>query len=156
MTDDLPKTLTCESFRSYITERGMRVTPERMAILDKVMDCQRHFTVDDIWSRMSASSFSVSRATVYNNIRLLVDAGIIRRQSSTGNTSSYERITSGAPSHIHLVCLKCGKVKESREPELMKSLTSRRYSAFHPEYAVVNVYGECSSCARKRKSKNRK
>ena len=60
----------------YLQKNGHRKTPERYAILDTIYSIKGHFDVDELYSYMAEKEkFRVSRATLYNTIILLIDAG---------------------------------------------------------------------------------
>ena len=62
----------------YLEANGHRKTPERYAILEAVYTIKGHFGIDELYNYMETESkFRVSRATLYNNIILLVDANLI-------------------------------------------------------------------------------
>ncbi len=152
MSDDRTKTAAYTAFTQYMTKHHLRKTPERYAILDKVMQMNSHFIIDILYQQLEADGYHVSRATVYNTIELLVDAGLVRRHTFGGQTAQYEKIT-GPTNHHHLVCSRCGKVKEVNDPEVDTMLQSRRYSGFQPAYTDLYIYGLCSRCQRKPKQK---
>ncbi len=133
----------------HLTRRRLRKTPERFAILDRVMDLNRHFVADDLFARMEEEGYHVSRTTVYNTLELLVSAGLLRRHNFGSTRAQYE-LTSGLGSnHHHLVCTKCGKIKEVKDSQLQNMLNNRSYPAFHPEWHDLIVYGICSTCMRR-------
>ena len=62
----------------YLQKNGHRKTPERYAILDTIYSIKGHFDVDELYSYMAEKEkFRVSRATLYNTIILLIDAGLV-------------------------------------------------------------------------------
>ncbi len=152
MSDERTKTTAYTAFTQYMTKHHLRKTPERYAILDKVMDMNSHFFIDTLYQQLESDGYHVSRATVYNTMELLVDAGLMRRHTFGNQTAQYEKIT-GPANHHHLVCSRGGTVKEVNDPVLDTTLRSRRYSSFQPAYADLYIYGVCSRCLRKPKKK---
>ncbi len=153
MSDERTKTAALTAFTQYMTKQRLRKTPERYAILDKVMEMNSHFIIDTLHQMLEADGYHVSLATVYNTMQLLVDAGLVRRHTFGNQTAQYEKITEASSNHHHLVCSRCGKVKEVNDPEVDAVLSSRRYSSFQPAYADLYIYGVCSRCLRKSKRK---
>ena len=97
----------------YLQKNGHRKTPERYAILDTIYSIKGHFDVDELYSYMAEKEkFRVSRATLYNTIILLIDAGLVIKHQF-GNTSQYERSYNNE-THHHMICTCCGKVSEFR------------------------------------------
>ncbi len=157
MTDNKMKISARETLTSYLKAKRLRKTPERYAILDRVFDMAEHFHIETLRKIMEADSFHVSRATLYNTMQLLVEAGLVRKHQFENQPAQYERVIGQQTgNHHHLICRRCGKVKEVKDPELAKTLESRRYRTFHTEFFALYVYGICSTCMRKmRKEKSK-
>lgn len=137
---------------TYLTAHGMRKTPERYAILSQVAAYNGHFDIDTLYNIMCSGDCRVSRATVYNTIQLLVDAGLVRKHRF-GNTAQYEQVNRiSSVSHHHLVCRVCGKVREMRDSEAIRQLEQRQYTGFKADYLALYVYGLCSRCQRRHNS----
>ncbi len=155
MTDDKAKAAAHAAFTQYMTAHKLRRTPERYAILAEVFGIASHFSIDSLHGQLEEEGYHVSRATVYNTIELLIDAGLVRRHTFGSQAPQYEKIT-GISRHYHLVCTACGRVKEIKDTEFDSRLETRRYAAFHPAYADLNVYGTCSGCMRKLRTGRKK
>lgn len=150
MNDDKFKSGIEVSFTRFLVERRLRRTPERYAILRKVLSMTNHFVIDELHQELEADGYHVSRATVYNTVSVLMDAGIVRRHSFNNQRAQYEKIVeSSMVNHQHLLCLRCGKVKELKDPAIMKTLAESRYPSFSTEYFAVYIYGTCAQCQRK-------
>lgn len=142
------------TFTEYLQGKKLRKTPERYAILDKVCDMTEHFHIDTLYSELEATSYHVSLATVYNTMDLLIDCGLVRRHQFNNQPAQYEKV-SGVGNHHHLICTQCGRIKDVKDQELLKMMNARRYPAFHTSYFAINVYGVCSRCQRRGKSKSK-
>lgn len=152
MSDDKLKASARASFTEYLRNKKLRRTPERYAILDRICELSEHFYVESLHSKLEQNGFHVSKATVYNTMELLVDCGLVRRHQFNNQPAQYERVT-GPGNHHHLICTQCGKVKEMKDPDIMRMMNSRRYTAFSAAYFAIYVYGVCSRCQRKNKKK---
>ena len=135
-------------FSDYLDAHALRRTTERYAILNRIMNINGHFTVEELQQLLDIDGFRVSRSTVYNTIELLIEAKLLRRHVFEGMQAQYERIT--LP-HTHLICTTCGKIKEVRDPNLAAFMNARRFNAFNTDHYSLYVYGTCSTCARKLK-----
>lgn len=135
-------------FTRYLHSKKMRKTPERFAILDRVAATDEHFSIEDFYDGIESKGFHVSRATVYNTIQLLVDCGLVRCHRFGNSSSKYEFVEAGT-SHHHLICTKCGRIREVKDPDIAKVLKAKRYSTFNTSYFSLYVYGICSRCSRK-------
>ncbi|MDE6117915.1 MAG: transcriptional repressor [Duncaniella sp.] len=129
----------------YLAQHKMRRTPERLAILGKVLASPRHFVVEDIFESLAADSYHVSRATVYNAINLFEACGIVRRLHLSGSADEYECVDDRS-SHLHLVCTRCGKVREVKDAELSRMLALRRYPSFVMTGFDLYISGTCTRC----------
>lgn len=131
-----------EKFRQYLTERQLRKTPERFALLDKAISLSGHFDAETLYENMEASGYHVSRATIYSTLELLVDSGLLNRHIFDSRKTCYE-VAMG--SHFHLVCNACGKIREIEEEEL-SHLAGVDLEGFKPTYISTTVYGLCKDC----------
>ena len=135
-------------FNEYLDMHDLRRTTERYAILERILNINGHFTIEELQQMIDSQGFRVSRSTIYNTVELLIDAKVLRRHVFEGMQAQYERIT--LP-HTHLVCTTCGKVKEVRDPNFAAFMNARRFNAFNIDHYSLYVYGTCSTCARKSK-----
>lgn len=154
MSDDKVKTAAITAFTQYMSTHKLRKTPERYAILESVFDMASHFVVEMLYDKLDESGYHVSKATIYNTLLLLTDAGLVRRHTFAGQTTQFEKIV-GITNHHHLVCSRCGNVKEIKDSEIDAMLSTRRYGSFHPIYIDLHIYGLCSRCIRKSKKPKR-
>lgn len=114
------------------------------------MALSSHFSVEDFHRQLEAEgSFHVSKATVYNTLQVLLEAGIVRRHNFEG-PAEYERIDLDGHNHLHLVCTRCGSVSEAPDDELDETISRLRYTGFVPSYFSLYVYGLCAKCRRKK------
>ena len=90
-------------------------------------------------------NFHVSRATLYNTLEVLVDSALIVRHQLMSQSVQYElRIL--AETHSHLICTKCGAIRELKDATLKKDVDGLKISRFSPEYHALYIYGVCSKC----------
>lgn len=127
----------------FLKNRHLRKTPERYAILEKAVALSAHFDVDQLYNAMEDDGYHVSRATLYNTLELLCEAGILNRHLFATNQARYE-VAHG--SHLHLICRRCGKIREIEDSDLTTNLLSHDYPGFHAEYSSSSIYGICDEC----------
>lgn len=96
-------------------------------------------------SETGGNEFHVSRATVYNTVDVLVDSGLIVRHQLTAQAVQYE-LRMLAETHSHLICTKCGAIRELKDATLKKDVGALKISRFTPEYHALYIYGLCSKC----------
>jgi Fur family ferric uptake transcriptional regulator len=140
------------SFRAVIDRVGGRLTHERLAILTAVREMRGHFFAEDLARRLRKRGLRISLATVYRNLPLLVEAGVVRRacvsDDKKGGGASYEQIWD-APHHDHLVCSHCGKRVEFSYPaiDVLQEAVAQSYG-FRLERHHLELIGECADCQR--------
>lgn len=100
-----------EIFRDFLKEGKNRITPERFEVLEYALEYDGHFGADDLFILMKNSKSSVSRATVYNTLELLVQCGLLSKRNFGDNISRYES-NFKRKQHDHLICVDCGKIVE--------------------------------------------
>lgn len=136
----------------YLKANGMRRTPERYAILEKVFSTDAHFYVDALHEALTLDGMHLSLSTVYAAVQLFLEAGLVRRHQFGNQPAQYERVPQGgAESHLHLVCTSCGRVRAVRNPQLMAELGALKYPTFKTEIFALYVYGLCSWCQKRLK-----
>lgn len=151
MVDEKNKIPVKNKFTLYLKNRGLRKTPERFAILDRVFSLNSHFDIETLYSMLEEDSYHVSRATIYNTIELLIDCGLVRRHSFDSKHTKYEKVVTASPNHHHLICTECGKIKEVKDNDFFAYMNAKKYNAFTTSYYQLYVYGICNNCLRKKK-----
>ncbi|MDE7394279.1 MAG: transcriptional repressor [Muribaculaceae bacterium] len=141
------------ALEKFLEQKKMRRTNERSMILDQAIEMKGHFTIDELCEQLENNAYHVSRATVYNTVQVLREAGLLRRHRFVGQPSQYEIVVEAAQTnHHHLICQVCGKVKEIKDAAIDNHLRQTAYRGFHPEYFTLYVYGICSGCKRRKRS----
>jgi len=86
MTKEAEKQRVREILTNYLEINQNRKTPERYAILDAVYDMDGHFAIEDLSTELEARNFRVSRATLYNTMRLFIELRLVIRHRFIGRT----------------------------------------------------------------------
>ena len=142
----------------FIVCRKMRQTPERLAILNGALEMPAHFSPADIARSLDKAGTRYSLTTVYTTLNLLVEAKILRRVTFDDRAALYERApllggnSRTRKPHHHLVCTSCGRISETREPDLpldtIKTSIGKNAAGFEPAEISLTVYGLCARCVR--------
>lgn len=133
-------------FSTHLSKNGLRKTPERFTILEKIYHREDHFEAEKLYIDIKNDNFNVSKATVYNTLELLTSCDLIRKHTFDSKSAQYEK-SYGYKQHDHLICVKCGKVVEFCDPRvqqiknLMQGLLE--YEITHHS---LNLFGYCKSC----------
>jgi len=129
---------------------SLRVTRPRLAVLAALRD-HRHVDTDTVISLVRADHPMVSHQAVYDVLRALTDAGLVRRIQPAGATARYE--TRVGDNHHHLVCRTCGAIVDvpcavGHAP----CLTASDDHGYVIDEAEVVFWGVCPDCATPRSS----
>ncbi|HVR97014.1 MAG TPA: Fur family transcriptional regulator [Thermoanaerobaculia bacterium] len=136
-----------EKFLQFLRSRGQRVTGERLALFDEIFSQHQHIDAEELLGAMKARGLKISRATVYRNLDLLVECGLVRKQRLGRNRFLYEHVHSGQQ-HDHLVCTGCGRVVEFVSPGIAALQAEIcRAHGFAPAYHSLQITGLCNRCA---------
>lgn len=133
-------------FRSFISQRGLRNTPEREEIIREIFSTHDHFDVDELYLRMREKGSKVSKASIYRNIPLIMECGLIKEVWHENGHMHYEHIY-GHAHHCHIRCIRCGKVIEFFEKQL-RQIEKRLAEQYDFEIVDHNldIIGYCSEC----------
>lgn len=127
----------------HLRSRGYRFTPQRMAIVQAVLESPEHPSAEEIHRQVRAAFPMVSLATVYKTLDVLRDLGEVVEIPLGGRT----RYDGNPRPHIHLVCEKCHTVMDwSDGVPFPVSEETIAASGFRPHHYHMEVYGLCPRC----------
>ncbi len=131
---------------------GVRITPQRQAILEYLIESMSHPTADEIYKALSDRFPNMSVATVYNNLRVFKDIGIVSELTFGDASSRYDANIDH--NHYHVICKSCGKIVDFEYPSLAEV---EREAAIHTGFQVedhrLEIYGICGDCSNKKSAK---
>ena len=137
---------TREELGIRLKQLGIRVTPQRLAIAEVVINSGDHPSVKDVFERVKAFFPYVTLATVYATLDLLERAAIVRELPFQRQS----RYDANLSPHANLVCVGCGGVVEAEVGQSMveelKALMEEG-SDFEIAAQRVDFYGKCPGCA---------
>ncbi len=141
----------------YLFNQGFRRTSQREAIIQAATSTQEHFTAEDLLIMARKIDASVSLATIYRTLPLLIQNGLLRELDLGGQSKRYDPNFIEHPMHNHLICLDCHKIIEFEDPnmELLENCISRRLG-FTPTTKTVKIEARCDHFAKHGTCKNRK
>ena len=131
-------------YASLLKKSDLKSTFQRISIL-KNIDSKGHSSIDDIYDEVVKIYPSLSLATVYKNIILMVKKSVLVEVPIVGKKSKYELLKDD---HIHLICIKCEGVEDrphnSNANTIFNFISEEKN--FQLEKQQINLYGVCSVC----------
>ena len=123
---------------------GVRITPQRHAILEFLIQSMIHPTADDIYKALETKFPNMSVATVYNNLRVFREAGLVKELTYGDSSSRFDFVTND---HYHIICDSCGKIVDFHYPGLdeVEQLASH-ITGFQVNGHRMEVHGTCPTC----------
>ncbi|KRG10553.1 Fur family transcriptional regulator [Virgibacillus soli] len=131
-----------------LKETGVRITPQRHAILEFLVQSMTHPTADDIYKALEGKFPNMSVATVYNNLRVFREAGLVKELTYGDASSRFDFVTSD---HYHAICEHCGKIVDFHYPGLddVEQLAAH-VTGFEVDSHRMEIYGVCPDCHNKK------
>lgn len=128
-------------FECFLRNRNLRLTRQREIIASRVFSQTEHFDAESLLAAVRGQDRSVSRATVYRTLALLVESRMVEEKDFGKGYRLYEQVTS-QPHHEHLVCTKTGTVIEFKDEAIERMLEriARRYH-FRMTGHSITIYG---------------
>jgi Fe2+ or Zn2+ uptake regulation protein len=123
------------------------LTPQRRAVLRVISDSAEHLTAGEIFEAARKALPTISFATVYNSLKYLTGAGLVREIHFGKAASRYDGETSR---HDHAVCSACGRLTDFDLAETSRLMrAAARRSRFKPESIHLTLVGLCPDCQSK-------
>lgn len=136
-----------EQFLAFLRGRGLRATAERRLLIREIFAQHGHIDAGSILAAVRARGLSISRATVYRNLELLVEAGLAHKVRLHGRRYLYEHLHAGQR-HDHLACRQCGRLVEFVSPGITALLGEIcRAHGFELRGNQLQILGLCRGCA---------
>jgi len=141
------------AFEKFLRKRSLKLTAQRERIFQRAFGTHEHFSAETLyeWLRKSDEP-SVSRATVYRTLNLLVEGGFLESLDTGQGEMLYEHVL-GHRHHDHLVCVDCGRIEEfvdDQIEELQEKAAERKgFTLLRHE---LRLFGTCAACTRKRQA----
>ncbi len=128
----------------YIEKKGLRKTVQREAIIQAAFSTTDHYTAEELIAMAQRIEPSVSRATVYRTLPLLVESGLLREIDLGKDHKTYDPNFVNRPHHNHLICVDCQKVVEFEDHymETLEDCISKRLG-FSPASKSVRIEATC-------------
>lgn len=129
-----------------LRELGYRLTPQRLMVATALDNSEGHISADELCSSVRSQYPLFNISTVYRTLELLESLGLVTETDLGEGKVRYHAIAKGH--HHHLVCRKCGALRDLGEGEL-EALRADLRSKHHFEADLnhLAIFGRCSTCA---------
>jgi len=137
---------TLERFKSWLGERDLPVTPQRLAIAEVVLTATRHLSAEDVAKELRVRGARVGTATVYRTLDVLVESGLVVERDLGEGFLRYEPARD-EPIRDYLHCLSCGGMEEFYD-EGVEPLAGRIAArlGFSRDHSRLVIHGFCRAC----------
>lgn len=128
-----------------LRERGFRLTPQRMMVLEAIESSDDHISAEEIHAKARAQYPYINISTVYRTLDLLKEQGLVAETDLGGGSLVYH--PEGKAQHHHLVCRKCGKVTDI-DVSVFRQLRDdlRDKYGFDADLEHIGIFGTCVRC----------
>lgn len=107
--------------RELLSGKGLKVTPQRVAILDAVLELKNHPSAEHIYERINKLHPNISLATVYKVLDILVEKSILTKVKTEKDAMRYDAILD---KHHHLYCMETDRIEDYDNKELDELIAS--------------------------------
>ena len=139
-----------DAIKRALVGSGLRSTPQRYAVMAFLMEQAGHPTAAEIFEAVNRVDPRSSRATIYNNLRDLVQAGLVREVAMEGRAARFD-----APQgmrHHHFICDRCGNVEDVGWYDVPRPKAASLGKRVLRECELI-FRGLCAKCAPRRASR---
>ncbi len=128
-----------------LTERGYRLTPQRIMIFSAIENSDHHISAEEIYAQIVVKYPNVNISTVYRTLELLERLGLVTKTDLGEGRVRYHPAEKGH--HHHLVCRECGAIVDLDESLLapLKGALLREYE-FIADLKHLAILGRCVNC----------
>ena len=130
-----------------LREKGLKVTPQRIAVYNMLMNTYEHPNAEMIYKTLEPTNPTMSLATVYKTLDFFKQLGLVQELNVGEPSSRYDAVVQ---CHPHTVCKVCGKVEDlhmEQLTEVAKKLVPDL--DFDVEMEQLILYGTCGECRKK-------
>lgn len=136
-----------ENLRKKLTEKGLKVTPQRISILEAVYALDNHPTADNIIEFIRESHPNIATGTVYKVLETLVSKQLIKKVKTDRDIMRYDGLSE---QHHHLYCSECDLIEDYIDEELdeilKKYFENKAMPGFYIEDIVLQIRGTYDKC----------
>ena len=133
--------------RDSFIEKGLKIPPQRIAILEAIYKLNNHPTAEDILTHIRIENPNIAKGTVYKVLDTLVENQLVKKVKTDGELMRYDGIVEN---HHHLYCSTCDLIEDYYDEELDELLTNhfknKNIEGFKMEDIVLQIRGTFDKC----------
>ena len=132
---------------------GLAVTPQRLAIIEALLDSTDHPRAEDIFAQVRKRHPHISLATVHRTLETLCRIGEARKVTLLHDSARYD---GNLAPHHHVICVNCRRIRDIEVSGLERMLDGVGLEGFEPLGWSLEVRALCDGCRREKRSLGRK
>ena len=140
--------MDADAVKRSLAGSGLRCTPQRYAVMAFLMDHTGHPTAAEIFEAVNRVDPRSSRGTTYNNLRDLVEAGLVREVAVEGRAARFD---AKGMRHHHFICDRCGNVEDLEWYDVPRPRSGALGKRVLRDCEVI-FRGLCTKCAARRQA----
>ncbi|WP_061583563.1 peroxide-responsive transcriptional repressor PerR [Streptococcus gordonii] len=129
---------------NHLREKGVRITETRKAVIDFIIQSHDHPSADMIYQALLPAFPNMSLATVYNNLKVLIDEVFVSELKVRNDTTTYYDFM--GHQHLNVICEKCGRIADMDLdlPDVQQEAADQ--TGYQITKSQMVVYGICPDC----------
>jgi Fur family peroxide stress response transcriptional regulator len=133
-----------ENFMKQLRDRGIAVTPQRLAVMGSLKNRRDHPTAENIYQEVRRQLPAISFNTVYKTLELLSQNGMVIKVNPLHEVARYDGDTGP---HAHLICRQCHLIVDlDCQPAELPPLSPDKQIGFQVEFTYLTYWGLCAQC----------
>ncbi|HSJ52013.1 MAG TPA: Fur family transcriptional regulator [Actinomycetota bacterium] len=135
---------TTQGVIDVLRQRGLRMTPQRRAIVAEIMRTQGHISPTNLARKVQGEMPGVNASTIYRTLALLEEVGVLAHAHLESGAEYHRTEEAG---HVHLTCSNCGAEDDLSmdEADALVRLIERHHR-FRPDLTHFAISGLCAEC----------
>jgi Fur family ferric uptake transcriptional regulator len=144
----VPTPTTTVDVIEVLRQHGLRMTPQRRAIVAQIMRTKGHISPSALARKVQGEMPGVNASTIYRTLATLEEVGVLAHAHLEGGAEYHRAEEAG---HVHLTCSNCG-VEDDLSLEEAQALVEliEHHHGFEPDLTHFAISGLCADCARQR------
>lgn len=136
-----------EEIRNKLAQKGLKVTPQRLAILDAIYKLGNHPTADNIIAQIRRENPNIASGTVYKVLDSLIEKNLVKKVTTEKDVMRYDGIMEN---HHHLYCSQCDEIRDYVDEELDSLIRNyfrnKKIEGFDVSDIVLQINGSFEAC----------